>query len=294
MFTTKVMGRLKSDSSTKKYRRSWYGNMIVFILLLVLGVFMMLPLIYSIVTSIKPIEELFVFPPRFFVTQPTLSNYKSLFDLVSSLWVPFSRYLFNSVFVSVVATIGHVVIASMAAFSLGKCNLKVKSLFNIVVMALLFNTTVLWIPQYFIMSKLHIINTYLVYILPVLPLPIGLFLMKQFMANVPNELVESAKIDGAGIFRVFWSVVMPQVKPAWMTLVVFAFQTVWNQQPLNMVFNEELKLINMIMSQITAGGMARMGASMAAGVIIMVPPLLVFIFTQNNIIETMTSSGIKG
>ena len=218
--------------------------MIVFILLLVLGVFMMLPLIYSIVTSFKPIEELFVFPPRFFVTQPTLSNYKSLF--------------------------------------------------NIVVMALLFNTTVLWIPQYFIMSKLHIINTYLVYILPVLPLPIGLFLMKQFMANVPNELVESAKIDGAGIFRVFWSVVMPQVKPAWMTLVVFAFQTVWNQQPLNMVFNEELKLINMIMSQITAGGMARMGASMAAGVIIMVPPLLVFIFTQNNIIETMTSSGIKG
>lgn len=284
---------MAAAASARRKRRSIGGNLLVFVFLVVMGIFMMLPLVYSVVSSLKPVDELFAFPPRFMVKRPTVDNYAILFSLVSNLWVPFSRYLFNSLFVSIAATLGHIVIASMAAYPLAKFHLKVHWLFQLVVVALLFNTTVLWVPQYFLMSKMNLLNTYLVYILPILPLPLGLFLMKQFMGRVPTAMIESAQIDGAGHFRIFWRVVMPQVKPAWLTLAVFAFQTVWNQQPLNMVFNEDLKLLNMAMSQITAGGMARFGASMAAGVIIMIPPLLVFLFSQSSVVETMSASGIK-
>ncbi len=277
----------------KLKKRSTLGNIFIIIFLMFVGMFMALPLIFSIVTSFKPIEEIFIFPPRFFVNNPTWDNYKSLLYLSSNLWVPISRYIFNSIFISIVATVGHVIIASMAAYPLAKFKLKLSWLFNVVVGALLFNGTVLWIPQYILMSRLNFINTYWVYILPILPLPLGLFLMKQFMVRVPMALIESAKIDGAGNFRTLFSVVMPCVKPAWLTLSVFAFQTVWNQQPLNMVFNEELKLFNMVISQIVMGGLARQGATMAAGVLIMVPPMLVFVFTQKSVIETMSASGIK-
>ena len=284
---------MTAAANARRKRRSIGGNLLVFVFLAVMGAFMMLPLIYSVVSSLKPVDELFAFPPRFMVKRPTIDNYAILFSLVSNLWVPFSRYLFNSLFVSIAATLGHIVIASMAAYPLAKFHLKVRWLFHLVVVALLFNTTVLWVPQYFLMSKMNLLNTYLVYILPILPLPLGLFLMKQFMGRVPTAVIESAQIDGAGHFRIFWQVVMPQVKPAWLTLAVFAFQTVWNQQPLNMVFNEDLKLLTMAMSQITAGGMARFGASMAASVIIMIPPLLVFLFSQSSVVETMSASGIK-
>ena len=270
-----------------------YGNVMIILFLLLIGLFLALPLIYAIMTSLKPIEEVFVFPPTFFVRRPTLESYSSLIYLASNMGVPLTRYLFNSLFISIVSTVGHIVIASMAAYPLAKYKLKAAWMFNVVVGALLFNTTVLAIPQYLLLSRIHAINTYFVYILPVLPLPIGLFLMKQFMEKVPATLIESAKIDGAGEAKTLFQIVMPNVKPAWLTLCVFSFQTVWNQQPMSMVFSEELKLINMVMIQILAGGLARVGAAMAAGVLIMIPPLLVFVFTQKSVIETMQSSGIK-
>ena len=274
-------------------KRSVAGNIVIFLILLIVGIFLAAPLLYSVVTSLKPIEEVYVFPPRFFVRRPTMSNYTSLLYVMTNMGVPLTRYLFNSLFTSILATGLHVIFSSMAAYPLSKYNLRVSWLFPLVVGALLFNTTVLAIPQYLMLTKLRLVNTYLVYILPSISLPLGLFLMKQFMEKVPTSLIESAKIDGAGQMRTFFTIVMPNVKPAWLTLCVFAFQQIWNQQPMAMVYDEELKLINMVMTQVTQSGMARVGAAMAAGVLIMIPPLLVFLFTQSNVIETMSSSGIK-
>ena len=273
--------------------RSRVGNAALFVVMIALSVLMIAPLVYSVINSFKPLDELFAYPPRFFVVRPTMENYSMLFKLVANMRVPFSRYLFNSAFITALTTVASVVIASMAAYPLAKYKLRLGWLFDLVVLTLLFNGTVLALPQYVIMARLHLINTMLVYIIPNLAPPLGLFLMKQFMERIPMPLIESARIDGATQFQLFFRIVMPQVKPAWMTLTLFTFQSVWAQQPLNMVFDENLKLLNMAFTNVIAAGISRMGPSMASAVVLMLPLIVVFLVTQSNVIETMSASGIK-
>ena len=290
------MKKVKNSSQVKRFTRSKWGNFIIFLILSVAGIFMLLPMIYSVLTSLKPLEEIMVFPPRFFVIRPTIQNYTALSQLLSNLWVPFSRYLFNSVFVSVVTTALHVIVASAAAFVFSKySNYKAcRVMFLLVQFLLLYNAFTLAIPQYVIFAKMRILNTYWVYILPYLPSALGVFLMKQYMdGSIPDTLLEAARIDGAGSFRVFWRIAMPMVKPAWMTLILFAFRDIWSAPSSNTVFNEELKLLPNVMSQITNGGISRMGSAMAATVIMMIPPMLVYLVSQSNVMETMSNSGIK-
>ena len=273
--------------------RSRVGNAALFVVMIALSLLMIAPLVYSVINSFKPLDELFAYPPRFFVVRPTMENYSMLFKLVANMRVPFSRYLFNSAFITALTTVASVVIASMAAYPLAKYKLRLGWLFDLVVLTLLFNGTVLALPQYVIMARLHLINTMLVYIIPNLAAPLGLFLMKQFMERIPMPLIESARIDGATQFQIFFRIVMPQVKPAWMTLTLFTFQSVWAQQPLNMVFDENLKLLNMAFTNVIAAGISRMGPSMASAVVLMLPLIVVFLVTQSNVIETMSASGIK-
>ena len=273
--------------------RSRVGNAALFVVMIALSVLMIAPLVYSVINSFKPLDELFAYPPRCFVVRPTMENYSMLFKLVANMRVPFSRYLFNSAFITALTTVASVVIASMAAYPLAKYKLRLGWLFDLVVLTLLFNGTVLALPQYVIMARLHLINTMLVYIIPNLAAPLGLFLMKQFMERIPMPLIESARIDGATQFQIFFRIVMPQVKPAWMTLTLFTFQSVWAQQPLNMVFDENLKLLNMAFTNVIAAGISRMGPSMASAVVLMLPLIVVFLVTQSNVIETMSASGIK-
>lgn len=277
----------------KRVSRSIGGTVTIFILLMIAALFMVLPMVYSIINAFKPLDELFLFPPRFFVKRPTVINFVMLFQVAANTRIPFSRYIFNSIFISGLTTVLHVLVSSLAAYPLAKYRLKVKWLFQVVVTAMLFNSTVLWLPQYVILSRLHAINTYWVYILPFVASPLGLFLMKQFMEQVPTSLIEISQIEGANQWTIFWRVVMPQVRPGWLTLIVFCFQNIWNIQPLNMVFDEQLKMMNMAITQITSAGISRLGVSMAAGVLLMLPPMLVFVFTQNSIVETMAFSGIK-
>lgn len=287
------MRRIHIGKRLRRGGRSPAGNLVLLVAMLALSAVMVAPLIYSVINSFKPLDELFAFPPRFFVVRPTGDNYSLLFKLVANLNVPFSRYLFNSLFITVVATVGNVVIGSMAAYPLAKYKLRLGWLFDVVVLTLLFNGTVLALPQYVIMARLHMINTLFVYIIPNLAAPLSLFLMKQFMERIPMALIESARIDGASQFQIFFRIVMPQVKPAWMTLTLFTFQSVWAQQPLNMVFDESLKLLNMAFTNVIAAGISRLGPSMASAVVLMLPLILVFLVTQSNVIETMTASGIK-
>lgn len=290
METKKMKFRIKK----KAPNRSIAGDSLNIIVLVLVGAFMGLPLLYAISNSLKPLEELFVFPPRFFVRNPTLNNFHDIFVLMASSWVPFTRYTFNTVFITIVGTLGHLLVASLCAFALAKHKFPGRNLiFGIIVTSLMFASQVTAIPNYIIMAKINWLDTYLALIIPAIAKPLGLFLMKQFMEQIPDTLLESARIDGAKEFQVFLKIGMPMVKPAWLTLIIFSFQDLWNLQGSNYIYSEELKTLPYALSQISAGGIARAGATSAVAVIMMIVPITIFIISQSSIIETMASSGIK-
>ncbi len=281
-------------SGKKRLTRSLWGDIIVFILLLIVACFMSLPFIYTIIQAFKPFEELFAFPPKFYVVNPTLDNFADLITVASSSWVPFSRYIFNTIYISLIGTTAHVICCSLCAYPVAKKNFPgKKAIFGIVTTSLLFNATVTSLPNYIIMSKLGWINTHLSIIVPAIGGAFGMFLMKQFMEGIPTALLEAAQIDGAGEWKIFWSIVMPNVKPAWLTLVIFCFTNMWNSTGGSYIFNEELKTLPTAISQIASAGIARMGVGMAASLIMIIPPIFTFIISQSRVIETMSTAGIK-
>ncbi len=285
----------------KRINRSFGGDFLVILVLVIMALFMGLPLYYSIINAFKPLNELFIFPPRFYVSQPTLGNFRQVLDLTSNLWVPFSRYVFNSIFVSITVTVGHVILASMAAYPLEKAKFPgSRALFRLVELTLLFAGGTMAIPQYVVMAALGLVNTYWALILPALGSSLGLFLMKQFMQGIPDSMLEAAKIDGAKEFTIFWRLVMPNVKPAWLTLSIFSFQGIWNATGGNFIYSEELKMLPTALNQIYAadaatgvGNIARQGSAAAVALILMIPPIILFVITQSNVIETMAFSGMK-
>lgn len=285
----------KPRAQYRRYTRSRAGNVVYFLLLFLAGAFTVLPLVYCVVTSFKPLDELLIFPPRFFVSRPTLANYLALPSLLSNIQVPLSRYFFNSVFVALAGTALHILAASLAAFAFSKSKVRGRrALFMLVQLMLLYNSVTLAVPQYFIFSQLRLLDTYWVYILPAIPSAVGCFLMKQYMdAAVPDTLIEAAKIDGAGILRIYWRIIMPILKPAWMTMLLFSFQGMWSTVPSGTIFREELKTLPQVMNTVAAGGIARSGSAMAVTVLLMIPPILVFLVSQSHVMETMSSSGIK-
>lgn len=290
------MVKTKKFNVSKKRRinRSVIGDAPIIFMITVLAVFIALPFFYSILQSLKPLDELFVFPPRFYVARPTLDNFYMVTQLAGSLWVPFPRYVFNSLFITAVGTIGHVIVSSMAAFPLAKYRFPgSKALFNLVVMSLLFTYEVTFLPLYVIVAKAGLVDTMASLILPAIAAPLGLFLMKQFMETIPDSIVEAATIDGASTFNIFIKIVMPSVKPAWLTLTIFCFQSLWNRQGLEFIHSEQLKPLPTVLMQITSSGVSRAGAAAAVSVLLMIPPSLVFILSQSRVLETMAHSGIK-
>lgn len=280
---------------THRVSRSRAGNVLLFLIVALLGAFMVLPLVYAFVNSLKPINELFYYPPRFFVERPTFDNFLDLFRLQDFSLVPVERYAFNSVFTSVVTTGAYMFIASLAAYPLAKHRFAGRALLTqLIVWAILFRPEVTAIPQYMVMSKLGIINTYGSVIFPALAGSFGVFLMVQFMQGVPDEILESAQIDGAGQWRMWRSIVMPQVKPAWLTLLIFTFQGIWNATGTQFIYDEQLKMLPAALSQVAGGGFARAGASAAVAVLLMIPPIVIFMLCENSVIETMAHSGLKG
>lgn len=274
--------------------RSIAGDIGIYLLLVLVGFAMVFPLVFLIGSSLKPLDELFKFPPTVWPQHPTTDNFADLFVTMGQSWIPFSRYLVNTVLITFVGTFGHLVIASMAAFVLAKYEFPGGRLFfAVVTTCLMFSGYVTGIPNYLIMSRLGMIDTYWALILPAFAAPIGLFLMKQFMEGLPTALIEAAHIDGAGEFRIFWSIVMPNVKPAWLTMIIFSVQGLWNTSAATVIYSEAKKTLVYALQQIQAGGIARTGQTAAATVIIVSVPILIFVFSQSRILETMASSGIK-
>ncbi|WP_274361296.1 carbohydrate ABC transporter permease [Paenibacillus thermotolerans] len=278
----------------KRVNRSSMGSFSMFAFLAFVGAFMALPLVYAINAAFKPLDEIFLFPPTLFVRNPTLSNFADLMTLLGNSWVPFSRYIFNTVFITGMGILGHVTLASAAAFPLAKHHFPGKKImFTTVVLSLMFTPAVTAIPNYMIMSWLGFIDTYWAVIVPAFAFPLGLYLMKQFMEQIPDALLEAAKIDGASEYRIFWQVVMPNVKPAWLTLIILLFQLLWGTDGNGFIYSEQLKTLHFASNQIIQGGIARAGVGAAVALILMSVPITLFIFSQSRIIETMATSGMK-
>ena len=275
--------------------RSAGGDAGITVMLTILGAFMFLPMIYVIMQSLKPLDELWMFPPRFFVRNPTFKNYRDLFMLMTTSWVPFSRYIFNTVFTSIVGTVGNLFFSSLAAYAMAKIKFPGgKTMFKTVRTSLMFHSTVTAVTSFLLMSTFGLIDTYFAIIVPAWATSLGLYLMKQFMeTNVSDAVLESARLDGASELRTFWVIAMPMVKPAWLTLSIYSFQDLWNRGSSIYIHSEQLKSFNYAISQIMAGGIKRAGAHAASMVIMMAVPIIVFVISQSTIIETMGSSGMK-
>ena len=287
--------RLRTRNHKVVLNRSAGGDAGITFFLVLMGAFMFLPMLYVILQSLKPLDELWMFPPRFYVINPTLENFSDLFSLMNTSWVPFSRYIFNTVLITACGTFGNLVLASMAAYALAKLNFPGRQwMFQVVVLSLMFHQTVNQVTHFIILTTFRMIDTYWAIIVPALATTMGLYLMKQFMeSSVSDAVLESARLDGASEFRTFLTIAMPMVKPAWLTLIIESFKGLWNTGSSVYIQSEQLKTFHYAIQQIVNGGVARAGAGAAATVVMMIVPITVFVFSQSNIIETMGSSGMK-
>lgn len=287
--------RLRVRKHAVVLNRSKGGDAGITFMLTVMGLFMFLPMVYAISQSLKPLDELWKFPPNFIVQNPTIKNYTDLFRLMNTSWVPMSRYLFNTILISVSGTAGNLILSSMAAYALSKIKFPGRGwMFQTIVLSLMFSATAAGIANFITMSILGWVDTLWAVIIPSWGSTLGLYLMKQFMeSSVSDAVLESARLDGSSEFNTFLKIAMPMVKPAWLTLIVYSFQGLWNSGASVYIYSEELKTFSYAISQILSGGIVRAGAGAASTVVMMLVPVTVFVVTQSNIIETMSSSGMK-
>jgi len=272
--------------------RSKGGDAGITVMLFLLGVIMFIPMWYLLVESVKPLAERNITPPNMYAIEPTLQNFIDLFTNMNSTWVPVTRYLFNTIIISVAATFGCLVLGSLTAYALSKIKFPGRvAIFKLIQYSLMISSTITAITNFFIFIWLGWLNTYWISIVPVWASTLGLYLMKQFIDGaVSDEMIEAARIDGAGEFRIYWQIVMPLVKPAWLTLLVTTFQSVWNAGASAYVWDESLKTFNTAIANIST---VSAGASSAGSVIMMSVPIIFFIINQAQIVETMGSSGMK-
>ncbi len=289
------MKKLRVRKHKVVLNRSAGGDFGITLMLVILGIIMFVPMYFVVMQSFKPLDELWIFPPKFYVVNPTMKNYTDLFKLMSTSWVPFSRYIFNTVLITALGTFGNLAFGSLAAYALAKIPFPGrKAMFQTVVYSLMFVSTVTGIANFITFKMLGLIDNIMAIILPNFCSTLGLYLMKQFMeSSVSDQVLESARLDGAKEFRVFWTIAMPMVKPAWLTLIVYSFQGLWNTGSSIYIHSEQWKTFNYAISQILSAGIVRAGAGTAAMVIMMIVPITVFIISQSQIIETMSASGMK-
>jgi len=269
--------------------------------LLPLVAFMILPIIFVFSHAFKPPDELFAYPPRFFVINPTFKNFTDLFSRMSNSGIPVSRYLFNSIAITAVTVVASVLVSSTAAYALSKKRFKLKKvLFAINTLALMFVPIAVTIPRFLIIEKLGLMDTFMVHILPGLAMPVGLFLIKQFVDGIPDEVVEAAQIDGASDLLIYWRIIMPMIKPAIATIAILTFQASWNNADTSSMYinNESLRSFAFYLSTLTsstagANAVAGQGIAAAASLIMFLPNLIIFVLLQSQVMSTMSHSGIK-
>jgi len=272
-----------------------------YVILLPLVLFMLLPIVFIISNAFKPLAELFAYPPRFFVVNPTLKNFADLFSLMSTSDVPVSRYLFNSVAITILSVCASILVSTTAAYALSKKRFRLKkALFTINTIALMFVPVAVTIPRFLVIVRLGLMDTFAVHILPALAMPVGVFLMKQFADGIPDELIEAAQIDGASDVAIYWRIILPMIRPAIATIAILTFQATWNNAETSALYinHESLKTFAFYLTTLTstASGtnvVAGQGMAAAATLIMFMPNLLMFILLQSQVMSTMSHSGIR-
>lgn len=289
-----------SFQGTKINPKRFDKSQIKFFIILVPIAFMMaLPILFIFSHALKPTSELFEWPPKFIPRNPTLDNFTQLFNQAAESTIPFSRYVANSIYVTVIGVILTIIITTLSAFALSKLRFKGKqTLFNINQYALMFVGTAVSIPRYLTISVLGLTDTMAVHIIPLLALPVGLFLVKQFIDQIPNELIEAAKLDEASDFQVYTRVIIPIIKPAIATVAILAFQTFWNNMETSNLFinDESYRTLAFYLSTLASGvgnTVAGQGMAAAASLIMFAPNLIFFVIVQSKVMDTMAHSGIK-
>lgn len=279
----------------RKVNRSTRGTVLLLVILLFFAAFMILPVVLAVGNALKPLNELWEFPPRLIPKEPTLKNFGDMFNIMSGSLVPFSRYFFNTILITVVGTAGNLLFSAMCAYPLAKKKFPgSRAIFKVIEMTLMFNATVTAIPCYIVMAKLHWIDSYFALIVPTFASSLGLYLIKQFMeTSVPDTLIEAASIDGASQWKTFWDIVLPCVRPALLTQMLLSVQSLWNLGTSTYIFSDEKKTLSYALGQIVSGGVARAGVGAAVVVFMMIVPITIFIICQNNILDTMSTSGLK-
>lgn len=286
-------------SVTKVNPKSFKLEQIPFLLIVLpIAAFMLLPLLYIFNHAFKPFDELLEYPPKFFVSRPTLNNFMELFKASSTTTIPVSRYLFNSVVITIVVVVLSIIISSMAGYALSKLRFHINAVISeINTIALMFVGVAVTIPKYIITEKLGLIDTFWVHIIPSLSIPVGLFLIKQFIDQIPNELIEAAKMDGASNLRIYWTIILPMIKPAIATVAILAFQSVWNDASISSTYinSDSLRTFAYYVSTLSSSSnsTAGMGMSAAASLIMFLPNLIIFIVLQGKVMSTMAHSGLK-
>ncbi len=260
---------------------------------------MIFPIFFIINHAFKPQSELFAYPPRFFVRNPTFTNFTELSRLASSSGVPFSRYLVNSLFVTGLGVFLAIFITAFSAYALSKLKFRGKKfLFEINTLALMFVPIAVQIPRYLIIARSGLVDSYMAHILPMIVMPVAMFLIKQFIDQTPNELIESAKIDGASEMEIFLKIIFPIILPAVATVGILAFQALWNDTSTSILYinDESKRTLAFYMQTLTSlqgNTVAGQGMAAAAGLIMFLPNLILFVILQSKVMNTMAHSGIK-
>ncbi|MBP3389453.1 MAG: carbohydrate ABC transporter permease [Clostridia bacterium] len=283
------------SNRTARQSRSKVGNVMMFLFIGIFGAFSLLPLVLMVSNSLKPLNELYMFPQKFLPVAPGWASYRTLFNLMSETWIPFTRYLFNTLTIAVTVVIGRVLICSIAAYPLAKLKFPGKTLINSLVMfSLMFTTTINDIANYLIVDGLGWLDTYFAVIIPLVGNSLGLFIVRNYLsAAVHDSLLEAARLDGCTEFGCYFRIVMPMIRPAWLTVAILTIQEVWGATHTLYLYSEELKTLPYALAQITSGSMLRQGAAQAGAVIMLLVPAIMFIVSQARIINAMGTSGIK-
>ena len=285
--------RLRVSKHKVVLNRSIGGDTAITVVMVLLGLLMFLPMYYTVITAFKPTGELSITPPKMYVMKPTLKNFIDLFTNINATWVPITRYIFNTVYISIASTFGSLIIGSLTAYALSKIRMPgYKVINNLIMYSLMIGSTITGIYNFIIYCKIGLLNTYAISILPVWASTLGLYLMKQFIDDgISDHMVEAARIDGANEFYIYMKIAMPLVKPAWLTCIVTTFQSVWAAGASTYVWSEDKKTFNAAIAAIT--GNTSVGAQTAGAVLMMSVPIIVFVVNQSKIVETMASSGMK-
>jgi ABC-type glycerol-3-phosphate transport system permease component len=272
-----------------------------YIVLVPLAVLMLLPIVFIFSNAFKPPDELFAFPPRFLVTNPTLKNFTDLFSKLTNAGIPVSRYLFNSIAITLATLLASILVSSMAAYALSKKRFRLKkALFAINTVALMFVPIAVTIPRFLVIERLNLLDTFWVHILPVLAMPVGVFLLKQFIDGIPDEVIEAAQIDGASDWYIYWHIILPMIRPALATIAILTFQAAWNNAEISTLYvnSESMRTLAFYLGTLTttaagANVVAGQGIAAAAALIMFLPNLIMFIFLQGQVMSTMSHSGLK-